>query len=170
MRALIHIERLKRLSDHLASGRFVQDYSETTVIMCMNNLYFHNGRKFVLPPFLIEELDYLFPENFERNAMGYIIPLYNRNTSAEFVFPWFFGLDTMSYEHLFRPGKQHCNLYHGEVLDALAPPEKWASNIYRFIETVSQDVYIENIAKRIVIVEKIRKDHPDRIFKEFEKP
>ncbi len=124
MRALIHIERLRRLADHLASGKFAQDYSEATVIMCMNILYFNEGRKYTIPPWFVGELGYLFPEHFKRNALGYIIPIFSPKTSAEFVLPWFFGVNSLEYGHLFVPNKQRADLYSSEVLTALAKPEQ----------------------------------------------
>ena len=124
MRSSIHIERMQRLANHLVSGRLVNDYSQATVLMCMNNLYFNQGRRYTIPPWFIEELDYLFSEHFERNPMGYVIPLYSPKISVEFSLPWFFGVNTKEYEHLFLPNKQRPDMYHSETLNALAKPEQ----------------------------------------------
>ena len=99
------------------------------------------------------------------NMLFHMSPLY----SIQYVLSWFFGLNIQEYENLFVVGKQRPDLYGSNFLTASSSPKKCAYNIHKFIKSVEHEVHLENAKPRMVIIEKLRKDHPDHIFKTLEK-
>lgn len=174
MRTQLHLTRLRRLADHLAAGNLAHDYSKARAVgtKSSNYIYFSNSPfpledVFLIFPYLVLELEYLFQHHFGRNSKGRVIFYQSPNTTVEWTLPWFFCLSTEEFENLFIPNKQNPYLYDSVVLDHTATPKQCAYNIYKFIEAVEHEAN-ENVQPRTVIIEKTRDVHPDKLFKELE--
>ena len=173
MRTKTHISRLRKLANHLNAGKLLHDYSGVTCLKFRkyNHMYFLNSttdESFLTLPYVILELPYLFPEHYAKTLQGTIRLNKSPGITAEWTLPWFFGLNTVEFENLFIPGGQKIETYGSNMLSPLPTANKVAYNIHKFIRTVEHEVHWQSFTERKVIVEKLRINHPDKIFKELE--
>jgi len=133
----IHINRLKKLADHLRNGKlghqefYFGAYNKTT--------YDYDKKGCGTMGCAIGECpiifrDWKFKLSSKSLGLGKFIPIYKNYRKPHTSGEKFFGINTNEYRHLFIPSGQKTYWFGGKFLEKTATKKQVAANIEAFIK------------------------------------